>query len=181
MNSKSKNSKNSKNSDNNQFELVEKTVSIRRTAKVVKGGRIFSFSVTAVVGDGKSRVGMGIGKAREVPIAIQKAVETAKKSMVTIPLINATLQHQLIGSHGATKVVMLPASDGTGVIAGGAMRAVLECLGVHNVLAKRYGSSNPLNIARATIKALMAMHDPVSVAMRRGLTADEVRSYIKDE
>jgi small subunit ribosomal protein S5 len=177
---KSNKSKNSKSSDGGQFELVEKTINIRRTAKVVKGGRIFSFSVVAVVGDGKSRVGMGVGKAREVPTAIQKAVENAKRAMVTIPLINATLQHQLVANHGATKVIMLPASDGTGVIAGGAMRAVLECLGVHNVLAKRYGSSNPLNIARATIKALTLMHDPVSVATRRGLTVNQVRGYVSE-
>ena len=170
----------SKKAENQAPELLDKTIAVTRTAKVVTGGRIFGFRVDVVVGDGKGRVGIGSGKAREVPVAIQKAIDNAKKSMVSIPLVNATLQHQLKADHGATKVVLLPASEGTGVIAGGAMRAVLECLGVENVLAKRYGSSNALNIAKATIRALTNMHNPTSVARRRGLTTEQVRSYVDE-
>lgn len=154
--------------------LQEKLVSVRRVAKVVKGGRIFGFSALTVVGDGKGRVGYGTGKAREVPAAIQKAMEAARKNMVRVNLNEGTLQHALTGIHGAAKVYMQPASDGTGIIAGGAMRAVFEVVGVHNVLAKCIGSSNPINVVQATIKGLDKMADPESVAAKRGKTVEEI-------
>lgn len=154
--------------------LQEKLVSVRRVAKVVKGGRIFGFSALTVVGDGKGRVGYGTGKAREVPAAIQKAMEAARKNMVRVSLNEGTLQHALTGIHGAAKVYMQPASDGTGIIAGGAMRAVFEVVGVHNVLAKCIGSSNPINVVQATIKGLDKMADPESVAAKRGKTVEEI-------
>ena len=152
----------------------EKLVSVRRVAKVVKGGRIFGFSALTVVGDGKGRVGFGRGKAREVPAAIQKAMEAAKKNMVTVSLKEGTLQHPIMATHGAAKVFMQPASEGTGIIAGGAMRAVFEVLGVHNVLAKCIGSPNPVNVVRATVKGLAEMSDPESVAAKRGKTVDDI-------
>ena len=154
--------------------LQEKLVSVRRVAKVVKGGRIFGFSALTVVGDGNGRVGYGTGKAREVPAAIQKAMEAARKNMVTVNLNEGTLQHALNGIHGAAKVYMQPASEGTGIIAGGAMRAVFEVVGVHNVLAKCIGSSNPINVVQATIKGLDNMADPESVAAKRGKTVKEI-------
>ena len=154
--------------------LQEKLVSVRRVAKVVKGGRIFGFSALTVVGDGNGRVGFGTGKAREVPAAIQKAMEAARKNMVRVNLNEGTLQHALTGVHGAAKVYMQPASQGTGIIAGGAMRAVFEVVGVHNVLAKCIGSSNPINVVQATIKGLDDMSDPESVAAKRGKTVEEI-------
>lgn len=154
--------------------LQEKLVSVRRVAKVVKGGRIFGFSALTVVGDGNGRVGYGTGKAREVPAAIQKAMEAARKNMVRVNLKEGTLQHALTGIHGAAKVYMQPASDGTGIIAGGAMRAVFEVVGVHDVLAKCIGSSNPINVVQATIKGLDNMSDPESVAAKRGKTVEEI-------
>ena len=154
--------------------LQEKLVSVRRVAKVVKGGRIFGFSALTVVGDGNGRVGYGTGKAREVPAAIQKAMESARKNMVNVNLNEGTLQHALNGNHGAAKVYMQPASQGTGIIAGGAMRAVFEVVGVHNVLAKCIGSSNPINVVQATIKGLDNMADPESVAAKRGKTVKEI-------
>lgn len=154
--------------------LQEKLVSVRRVAKVVKGGRIFGFSALTVVGDGNGRVGYGTGKAREVPAAIQKAMESARKNMVNVNLNEGTLQHALNGNHGAAKVYMQPASEGTGIIAGGAMRAVFEVVGVHNVLAKCIGSSNPINVVQATIKGLDNMADPESVAAKRGKTVQEI-------
>ena len=154
--------------------LQEKLVSVRRVAKVVKGGRIFGFSALTVVGDGNGRVGFGTGKAREVPAAIQKAMEAARKNMVRVNLNEGTLQHALTGVHGAAKVYMQPASQGTGIIAGGAMRAVFEVVGVHNVLAKCIGSSNPINVVQATIKGLDGMSDPESVAAKRGKTVEEI-------
>ena len=154
----------------------EKLVSVRRVAKVVKGGRIFGFSALTVVGDGNGRVGFGRGKAREVPAAIQKAMEAAKKNMVTVSLKEGTLQHPITARHGAAKVFMQPASEGTGIIAGGAMRAVFEVLGVHNVLAKCIGSPNPVNVVRATVKGLAEMSDPESVAAKRGKTVEEILS-----
>lgn len=154
--------------------LQEKLVSVRRVAKVVKGGRIFGFSALTVVGDGNGRVGYGTGKAREVPAAIQKAMESARKNMVNVNLNEGTLQHALNGVHGAAKVYMQPASEGTGIIAGGAMRAVFEVVGVHNVLAKCIGSSNPINVVQATIKGLDKMADPESVAAKRGKTVQEI-------
>jgi len=153
----------------------EKLVAVNRVAKVVKGGRIFGFAALTVVGDGAGRVGMGRGKAREVPAAIQKALENARRNMSSIALNGDTLQYPLTGEHGAAKVYMQPASQGTGIIAGGPMRAVFEVLGVHNVLAKRFGSSNPINVVRATIKGLQGMSAPDYVASKRGKTVEEIR------
>ena len=154
--------------------LIEKLVGIRRVAKVVKGGRVFGFSALTVVGDGEGRVGFGQGKAREVPVAIQKAMDEARKNMQTVTLNGTTLQHPLTARHGAAKVYMQPASEGTGVIAGGAMRAVFDVVGVHNVLAKTIGSTNPLNVVRATIKGLTEMNNPEAVAAKRGKTVAEI-------
>lgn len=155
-------------------DLIEKLVAVNRVAKVVKGGRQFGFSALTVVGDGKGRVGFGTGKAREVPIAIQKAMESARKNMIDVRLDGATLQYPLIGRHGAAKVFMQPASEGTGIIAGGAMRAVFEVVGVHNVLAKCIGTNNPMNVVRATIKGLKNMKDAKMVAAKRGKTVEEI-------
>lgn len=154
--------------------LQEKFVGVRRTAKVVKGGRIFGFSAIVVVGDGKGRVGYGQGKAREVPQAIQKAIESAKRNMRRIDLKGQTIHHQIVGIHGATKVIMLPACEGTGLIAGGAMRAVCEVLGVRDVLAKCIGSRSPVNVVRATVKALESMVTPELIATKRGISVKEV-------
>lgn len=152
----------------------EKLVSVTRTAKVVKGGRVFGFAVLVVVGDGKGKVGYGRGKAREVPIAIQKAMDQARKNMTYIPLSGNTVYHEITWNYGASKVFMKPASEGTGIIAGGAMRAVLEVLGVQNILAKSIGSTNPSNIVRATIGALMHIGTPDYVAAKRGKSVDEI-------
>ncbi len=154
--------------------LNEKLVGIRRVAKVVKGGRQFGFSALTVVGDGNGRVGFGSGKAREVPAAIQKAMEQARRNMVTVKLNEATLQHAIIGRHGAAKVYMQPASPGTGIIAGGAMRAVFEVLGVQDVLAKCIGSPNPVNVVRATIEGLGSMTNPEYVAAKRGKKVSDI-------
>jgi small subunit ribosomal protein S5 len=160
---------------NNTEGLVEKLVNVNRVAKVVKGGRIFSFTALTVVGDGKGKVGFGRGKAREVPAAIQKAMEQARRNMVQVELKDGhTLQHAINAQHGASKVFMQPASEGTGIIAGGAMRAVFEVLGVQNVLAKSNGSTNPINIVRATIKGLANMATPESMAAKRGKTVEEI-------
>jgi small subunit ribosomal protein S5 len=155
-------------------DLLEKLINVNRVAKVVKGGRQFGFSALTVVGDGKGRVGFGTGKAREVPIAIQKAMETARKNMVDVKLDGDTLQYPLVGRHGAARVFMQPASEGTGIIAGGAMRAVFEVLGVHNVLAKCIGTNNPINVVRATISGLNKMDDAEAVALKRGKTVEEI-------
>jgi small subunit ribosomal protein S5 len=155
--------------------LQEKLVAVRRVAKVVKGGRQFGFSALTVVGDGQGRVGMGRGKAREVPVAIQKAMESARRSMRAIPLNGATLQHPVTARFGGTKVIMRPASEGTGIIAGGAMRAVLEVLGVRDVLAKCIGSTNPINVVRATLAGLDSMVSPEAVATKRGKSVEEIR------
>ena len=165
------------NQQNNNLQqqdaLEEKLVQVNRVAKVVKGGRIFGFTALCVVGDGKGKVGFGRGKAKEVPIAIQKAMENARRNMVEVSLNASTLWYPVIAKHGAAKVYMQPASEGTGIIAGGAMRAVLELVGVQNVLAKCYGSTNPVNVVRATINALRSMESPEQVATRRGKkTAD---------
>lgn len=154
--------------------FIEKLVGIRRVAKVVKGGRVFGFSALTVVGDGQGRIGFGQGKAREVPIAIQKAMDEARKNMQSVTLNGHTLQHPVTSRHGAAKVFMQPASDGTGVIAGGAMRAVFDAVGVHDVLAKSMGSTNPLNVVRATVKGLTEMNSPDSVAAKRGKTVEEI-------
>jgi len=154
--------------------LQEKLVQVNRVAKVVKGGRIFGFTALTVVGDGNGKVGFGRGKAREVPVAIQKAMESARRNMVNVDLTGGTLQYPVKARHGASKIYMQPASEGTGVIAGGAMRAVLEVAGVHNVLAKCYGSTNPVNVVRATIKGLSDMRSPEDVAAKRGKSVEEV-------
>jgi small subunit ribosomal protein S5 len=158
----------------NADEFQEKLVAVNRVAKVVKGGRQFGFTALTVVGDGNGRV--GYGKARELPQAIQKAMQAARKHLFTVALKKDTLQYELRGAHGATRVFMQPASEGTGVIAGGAMRAVLECAGVRNVLAKSYGSRNPINVVRATMNALSAMRSPTQIAAKRGKTLEEIFS-----
>ncbi len=155
-------------------DLQEKLVQVNRVAKVVKGGRIFGFTALTVVGDGNGRVGFGRGKAREVPVAIQKAMEQARRNMINVQLDGNTLQYPVRAAHGASKVFMQPASEGTGVIAGGAMRAVLELAGVQNVLAKCYGSTNPVNVVRATVKGLAAMQAPEDVAAKRGKTVEDI-------
>lgn len=152
----------------------EKLVSVTRTAKVVKGGRVFGFAVLVVIGDGKGKVGYGRGKAREVPVAIQKAMEQARKNMTFIPLAGSTIHHEITWNYGASRVFMKPASEGTGIIAGGAMRAVLEVLGVQNILAKSIGSTNPSNIVRATIGALTNIGTPDYVAAKRGKTVQQI-------
>ncbi len=154
---------------------LEKLVAVNRVAKVVKGGRIFGFAALTVVGDGAGRVGMGRGKAREVPAAIQKALEDARRNMVSVALRGDTLQYAVIGEHGAAKVYMQPASQGTGIIAGGPMRAVFEVIGIHNVLAKCIGTSNPINVVRATLNGLKNMSSPDYVATKRGKTVEEIQ------
>ena len=155
-------------------EFTEKLVAVNRTAKVVKGGRQFGFTALTVVGDGAGRVGYGFGKAREVPVAISKAMAQARKQMINVSLKNDTLHYAIKGTHGATRVLMQPASEGTGVIAGGGMRAVLECAGVRNVLAKSYGSRNPINVVRATVNALANARSPEDIAAKRGKTVEEI-------
>jgi small subunit ribosomal protein S5 len=155
-------------------DLLEKLVAVNRVAKVVKGGRQFGFSALTVVGDGKGRVGFGTGKAREVPVAIQKAMEGARKNLVDVKLRGSTLQYPIIGRHGAARVYMQPASEGTGIIAGGAMRAVFEVLGVQNVLAKCIGTNNSMNVVRATLNGLANMTDAEAVAAKRGKTVEEI-------
>jgi len=155
-------------------ENLEKLVAVRRVAKVVKGGRQFGFSALTVVGDGKGKVGFGRGKAREVPVAIQKAMEAARKNLRPINLRGGTLQYPVAGRHGAAHVFMQPASEGTGIIAGGAMRAVFEVVGVHDVLAKCIGSRNPTNVVRATVNALTQMSSPERVAAKRGKSLSDI-------
>lgn len=155
--------------------LNERLIGVNRVAKVVKGGRVFSFSALTVVGDGNGNVGFGTGKAREVPVAISKAMENARKNMRRVSITgDGTLQHPVLGRHGAAKVYMQPASEGTGIIAGGAMRAVLEVAGVHNVLAKCIGSTNPINVVRATLSGLANVNSPEDVASKRGLSVKEI-------
>lgn len=154
--------------------LVEKLVQVNRVAKVVKGGRIFGFTALTVVGYGDGRVGFGRGKAREVPLAIQKAMQAARQNVVDVELNGSTIWYPVVGRHGASKVYMQPASEGTGVIAGSTMRAVLEAAGVHNVLAKCYGSTNPVNVVRATFDALKSLRSPESVAAKRGKSVEEI-------
>jgi small subunit ribosomal protein S5 len=155
-------------------ELLEKLVAVNRVAKVVKGGRQFGFTALTVVGDGAGRVGFGYGKAREVPVAIAKAMQSARKNMINVALRNDTLWYAITGTHGATRVYMQPAADGTGVIAGGGMRAVFECVGVRNVLAKSYGSRNPINVVRATLEALARLRSPDQLAAKRGKSVEEI-------
>jgi small subunit ribosomal protein S5 len=155
-------------------DLLEKLVSINRVAKVVKGGRQFGFTALTVVGDGKGRVGLGRGKAREVPAAIQKAMENARRSMVDVSLKGTTLQYAITARHGAAKVYMQPASEGTGIIAGGPMRAVFEVVGIRDVLAKCIGSPNAINVVRATVRGLAEMTNPDRIAAKRGLKVEEI-------
>lgn len=155
-------------------ELIEKLVAVNRVAKVVKGGRQFGFTALTVVGDGNGRVGLGYGKAREVPIAIQKAMQHARKHLINVGLKGNTLHYAANGKHGTSKVYMQPAADGTGLIAGGSMRAVFECVGIRNVLAKSYGSRNPMNVVRATINALEQLRTPDDIAAKRGKRLEEI-------
>lgn len=155
-------------------DIIEKLVTVNRVAKVVKGGRIFSFSALVVVGDGEGKVGFGTGKSKEVPVAIQKAMEAARRSMKSVSLKDGTLQYAITGRHGAAKVHMQPASEGTGIIAGGAMRAIFEAVGVNNVLAKCIGTNNPINVVRATMNGLVEMSSAEDVAAKRGKTIQDI-------
>jgi len=157
-----------------QSDLQEKLIAVNRVSKTVKGGRIMSFTALTVVGDGKGKVGFGYGKAREVPAAIQKSMEKARRNMINVALNEGTLHHAVKGSHTGSKVYMQPASEGTGIIAGGAMRAVLEVTGIRNVLAKAYGSTNPINVVRATINGLAGMKSPEMIAAKRGLSVSDI-------
>lgn len=155
--------------------LIEKMISINRVTKVVKGGRIMGFAALTVVGDGDGRIGMGKGKSKEVPVAVQKSMDEARRKMIKVSLKSGTLHHTVIGRHGAAKVYMQPASEGTGIIAGGAMRAVFEAVGVHNILAKCIGSSNPYNVVRATLNGLQALNAPSEIAAKRGKSIEEIQ------
>lgn len=155
-------------------DFKEKLVAVNRVSKTVKGGKQFTFTALTVVGDGAGRVGFGYGKAREVPVAISKAMEKARKNMITVPLNGLTLQHEIWGVHGSSRVFMKPASEGTGVIAGSAMRAVFEVAGVQNVLAKALGSRNKMNMVRATVDALKKLNMPSEIAAKRGKTLEEI-------
>lgn len=154
--------------------MIEKLVAVNRVSKTVKGGRQFTFTALTVVGDGAGKVGFGYGKAREVPVAIQKSMEQARKNLANVDLNNGTLWHPVKSGHGAARVFMMPASEGTGVIAGGAMRAVLEAVGVKNVLAKAVGSRNPINLVRATLKGLSEMQSPARIAAKRGKKVEDL-------
>ena len=162
--------------DQNQTDdgLREKMIAVNRVTKVVKGGRIMGFAALTVVGDGDGRIGMGKGKAREVPVAVQKAMEQARRSMFKVPLKDGTLQHSVTGKHGAASVLMSPAKDGTGVNAGGPMRAVFDVMGVHNVVAKSLGSSNPYNLVRATLDGLRKQSTPADIAAKRGKSVEDI-------
>ena len=154
--------------------LKEKMIAVNRVTKVVKRGRILGFAALTVVGDGDGRVGMGKGKAREVPVAVQKAMDEARRKMVKVSLRNGTLQHVVTGRHGASSVYLAPAPEGTGIIAGGPMRAIFEVVGVSNVVAKSHGSTNPYNLVRATLDALQNMNTPAEIAAKRGKTVEEI-------
>lgn len=155
-------------------ELKEKLITVNRVSKTVKGGRVFSFTALTVVGDGNGRVGYGYGKAKEVPAAIQKSIEKARRNLVFIKLKNFTLQYSIQATHTSSKVFMKPAAEGTGIIAGGTMRAVLEVAGIHNVLTKNYGSTNPINVVRATLKALINMQSPEMIAAKRNKPIENI-------
>jgi small subunit ribosomal protein S5 len=155
--------------------LREKMISVNRVTKVVKGGRIMGFAALTVVGDGDGGIGMGKGKSREVPVAVQKAMEEARRKMIKVSMKNGTFHHTVIGQHGASRVLIQPASEGTGIIAGGAMRAVFEVMGVQNVLAKCLGSTNPYNVVRATLDGLSKMSTPAEIAAKRGKSVEEIQ------
>ena len=159
--------------------LKEKLVAINRVTKVVKGGRILGFAALTVVGNGDGSVGMGKGKSREVPVAVQKAMDEARRKMIKVNLKNGTLHHPVIGRHGAAKVYKQPASEGTGIIAGGPMRAIFEVMGVHNILAKCIGSTNPYNVVRATLHGLQLMNTPSDIAAKRGKSVEEIMGTAK--
>jgi small subunit ribosomal protein S5 len=154
--------------------LREKMIAVNRVTKVVKGGRIMGFAALTVVGDGDGRIGMGKGKSKEVPVAVQKAMEEARRKMIKVTLKNGTLQHTVTGKHGASTVMISPAKDGTGVIAGGPMRAIFEVMGVTNVVAKSYGSTNPYNMVRATLNGLANINTPSEIAAKRGKSVEEI-------
>lgn len=160
-------------------DYIEKLVEVSRNSKVVKGGRVFSFSALVVVGDGKGRISFVRAKSKEVPVAIQKAMEAARKDMVYIELNGKTIWHTIVGRHGATRVFMKPASEGTGIIAGGAARAVFEVLGIQNILSKTIGSTNPDNVVRATIDGLRRMASPELVAEKRGKSVKEIMEEVQ--
>ena len=162
------------NTQRQMDDLIEKLVAVNRVAKVVKGGRQFGFTAITVVGNGQGKIGMGYGKAKEVPLAIQKAMQAARKNLHQVALNKETIYYEVNGKHGASKVYMQPAADGTGIIAGGAMRAVFECVGIRNILAKSYGSRNPINLVRATINALDSMSSPQRVAKQRGIPVQKI-------
>ncbi len=155
-------------------QFIEKMISVNRVTKVVKGGRIMGFAALTVVGDGDGGIGMGKAKSKEVPVAVQKAVKEARKSMVKVPLKHGTIHHNVFARHGATTVYMQPAKEGTGVIAGGAMRAIFDAIGIKNITAKVHGSTNPYNVVRATLKGLQNMYTPAEVAAKRGKTVEEI-------
>ena len=154
--------------------IKEKMIAINRVTKVVKGGRILGFAALTVVGDGDGRIGMGKGKAREVPVSVQKAMEKARRSMAKMPLKNGTVHHFVEGKHGASRVMLSPAAEGTGVIAGGPMRAVFDVMGIRNIVAKSHGSTNPYNLVRATLDALSKLRTPAEIAAKRGKTVEEM-------
>ena len=154
--------------------IKEKMIAINRVTKVVKGGRILGFAALTVVGDGDGRIGMGKGKAREVPVSVQKAMEKARRGMERVPLKNGTVHHVVEGKHGASKVILSPAADGTGVIAGGPMRAIFDVIGIRNIVAKSHGSTNPYNLVRATLDALSKLRTPAEIAAKRGKSVEEL-------
>ncbi|MCX8515182.1 MAG: hypothetical protein RL017_11 [Pseudomonadota bacterium] len=155
-------------------QLIEKMISVNRVTKVVKGGRIMGFAALTVVGDGDGSIGMGKAKSKEVPVAVQKAVKEARKSMIKVSLKSGTIHHTVTASHGATTVYLKPAQDGIGIIAGGAMRAIFEAVGVKNIISKVHGSTNPYNVVRATLNALQSVYTPAEIAAKRGKTVEEI-------